>query len=563
MFLFFLSFVAALFEYLGLVLIFQFVLFLSNPDTLYSEKITAFFNNNLNITDYQIISLILGISVAGIYIFKNIYMLVFTKINNHILEDLSVKITLKLIKHLIYGDYILVNSIPAGDKLDIINKVSIVVWQFCLKYITLITNIVIAFILILFLFVKFTACAVASFVLLGTLSGIEYFYLKKCSDFQNKNLTTALNNISSSLLKIISLFKEIKLYGKEEYFEKQSELNYKKYASLNKDKYFNDVFHIYFTEISIMLALMAILAVLFLTSNFSNQILITSISTISVIILRLTPVINRSQSAIYSINSHKKAALQILEFNKKFEKLKIDKTVEKIDFQHVIELKNVNFKYANNASGLKNINLKINKGDFIGIVGKSGCYKTTLALIISGLIKPDSGNITLDGKNLNEYRKWQNNIAFLNQNYGLLFENIYENILMGKEFDKNKIDKLLSELDIEDLKGISDVNLISEGQKQRIALASILYQDKDIIILDEATSSIDVVSEEKINNILKNLSGKKTIISIAHRLQILKYCTKIVYMDFGQIIDVDTFKNLENKYPEFKKITELSNFKSS
>lgn len=485
----------------------------------------------------------------------------FTKFKNNILEDLSVKISLKLIKYLIYGDYVLVNSVPAGDKLDILNKVSIVVWQFCLKYITLITNIVIAFLLILFLFIKFTLCAVVSLVVLGILSGIEYLYLKKCSDFQNKNLTKSLNNISSSLLKIIRLFKEIKLNNKEEYFEKQSENNYKKYASLNKDKYFNDVFHIYFTEISIMLAFIAILVALFLTSNFNNQIVITSVSTISVIILRLTPVINRSQSAVYFINSHKKAALEILEFDKKFKNTEVNKTAEKLAFEKSIELKNVNFSYNDASSGLKNINFKINKGDFIGIVGKSGCYKTTLALIIAGLIKPESGNILIDNHILDKQKEWQNNIAFLNQDYGLLFENMYENINMGRGFDEDKYKKLLVGLDIENLKENSEVNLLSEGQKQRIALASVLYRDKDVIVLDEATSSIDVLSEEKINNILKHLLGKKTIISIAHRLQTLKYCTKIIYMDEGKIIDIDIFKNLEDKYPEFKKIIELSNFK--
>ena len=79
--------------------------------------------------------------------------------------------------------------------------------------------------------------------------------------------------------------------------------------------------------------------------------------------------------------------------------------------------------------------------------------------------------------------------------------------------------------------------------------------------MDEITSSLDVISEDKINELLKNYKNKKTVILIAHRLQILKNCTKVIYMDNGKIIDFDTFENLNNKYEDFKKIIELSSFK--
>lgn len=562
-FLFFMSVIAGCFEYLGLVLIFQFVLFLLNPNAYYSIKIINFFNNYFNLQNYSKISLILGTTIALIYIFKNIYMLVFVKINNHILEDLSVKITLKTVKNLIYGDYILIKSIPVSDKLDILNKISIVVWQYCYKYINFVTNLIVAIILLSYLFVKFTLCAFSASIIIAILSAVEYFYLKKCSDYQNKNFSKCLNDISSVLFKIVSSYKEIKLNNLEEYFSKICKSAFQKYASLNKDRCFNNVFHIYFTEISIMLSFIIVLFVLFYTSNFNNQIIISSISTICVVILRLTPVLNRCQSSIYSINSYRKTAEEMLDFNKKFEN-KIDTTLtkEKLEFKNSITLKNVQFKYAERSFGLENINFEIKKNEFIGIVGKSGCYKTTLALIITGLIKPQSGEILIDEIPLSNYKMWQNNIAILNQDYNLIFDNIYKNIAYSDNCDKSAIDLILNKLNLDEIKN-SDNQMLSEGQKQRISLASVLYKDKDIIILDEATSSVDVISEDKINDILKELKGKKTIISIAHRLQILKHCDKIIYINSGMIEDIDTFKNLEEKYPEFKKMIELSNFKSA
>ena len=206
-----------------------------------------------------------------------------------------------------------------------------------------------------------------------------------------------------------------------------------------------------------------------------------------------------------------------------------------------------------------NINLKINKGDFTGIIGKSGSYKTTLILILSGLIKLQKGKFIVDNNCLdeNDLKKWKNNISILSQNYNLIFTKVKDNF-------KNKpyLPMLFKTLQIENLMDKSIFEL-SNGQKQRLALALTLSEEKEIIILDEATSAVDVLSEEKINEILFELKGKKTIISIAHRLQILKHCNKIIYMDNSKILDIDTFKNLEKKYPDFEKIIELSSFKST
>jgi ATP-binding cassette subfamily C protein len=104
-------------------------------------------------------------------------------------------------------------------------------------------------------------------------------------------------------------------------------------------------------------------------------------------------------------------------------------------------------------------------------------------------------------------------------------------------------------------------NKLSYGEKQRYALANILSQEKEILILDEVTSSSDVILENEINNILLSLKRQKTIIAIAHRFNILKYCDEIIYMHDGKIIDIGSFETLSKKYDEFKKMVELSSFK--
>ncbi|MBR3832426.1 MAG: ATP-binding cassette domain-containing protein, partial [Mycoplasmataceae bacterium] len=489
----------------------------------------------------------MGLAIAVVYILKNIYMLIFTKFNNEILQDLSVNITTKIIKNLLFQDYLKVNKIPNEEKINVISKVNFVVWQYCSKYINLTTNCAIATILLGYLFYKFTICATVAFGFILILALIEYKILKKNSTHQNKHFSTCFDEMNSLILNTISSIKEIKLNNLQEIFIEKIENKCKDYAILNKNRSFCDVFHIYFTEISIMLAFIVILGVLFFTTNFDNQVLITTISTICIIILRLTPVINRAQSCLYSLNSNKSIVLDLINFDNKFNQNFVYSTQkEKLNFTESIELENISFSF-DNQNGIKNLNLKIKKGEFVGIVGKSGCYKTTLSLIIASLIKPQEGYLKIDDKKLNEIelQKWQNNIALMSQDYSILFDSIKENEYLEKM----------------NLKNIANIKELSFGERQRLALANILSQDKEVLILDEITSSSDVINEEKINEILLELKGQKTIIAIAHRLQILKHCSKIIYMDNGKIVDIDSFSTLSNKYEEFKKMIELSNFK--
>lgn len=551
-FLFLFSFVSGLFEFMGLILIFQFVLFLTNSESKYSKNIILFFLDKFNLSDISKISLILGILIALIYIVKNIYMLIFTKFSDNLLQDLNQNIILKIIKHFLFQDFLKINEITNDEKMNILSKVSFVVWEYCYKYINLIANCSVGVILIGCLFCKFTLVALCSTLFLGFLAYIEYKYLKNNSTYQDKHYSICLSKFENILNKTILNIKEIRLNNLEDEFISKIAKNSEDCARLNKNRNFCSILHIYFTEISIMLTFALVLIVFYFTIGFDNKALIGSICAICVIVLRLTPVINRVQSCLYALNSNKCLVSEIINFDKRFKDNDFSTTKEILKLNNYIKLKDVCFSFDDNKTGLKNINLEIKKGDFIGIVGINGSYKTTLSLIISGLLKPQNGEIIVDDKILEkeDYKKWQNNVALLSQDYSILFD---DNNDFSEAF-REYFDKL-------DLKN-KKLNNVSYGEKQRMALANVLSKEKEILILDEISSSSDVLSQEKIIEILENLKGKKTIISIAHRFQILKNCNKIIYLDDGKVIDISTFKKLSEKYPLLRKMIELSNFEA-
>ena len=231
-----------------------------------------------------------------------------------------------------------------------------------------------------------------------------------------------------------------------------------------------------------------------------------------------------------------------------------------------IELKNLYFRYQrSNRNILNNINFIARKGDLIGIAGRSGSGKSTLLNIISGLIKETKGDYYINNKkNLISNKFAKNKISIVNQESYIIPGSIYENIKWDNKDNKKRAYDCLKKIDginfLESLpRGIETIIgegglTISGGQTQLVCIARALFKDSDIVILDEATSSLDKKSEQKIMGIIKALSKKKIIIFISHNLENMIFCNNIYFLNKGQITDEGTFDKLLEKNSLFKKI---------
>jgi len=221
---------------------------------------------------------------------------------------------------------------------------------------------------------------------------------------------------------------------------------------------------------------------------------------------------------------------------------------EPLVFNRSIRLENISFKYITGDDVIYGVSFNINKGEKIAITGESGSGKSTLIDIITGIHKPVSGKIYIDDTILSDknIRSWRIKIGYIPQSIYLFDGSVAENVSFGSIPDEKKIINALQRANIWDFlsqkEGIrtrvgDDGVQLSGGQQQRIGIARALYDDPEILVLDEATSSLDNETEKKIMDEIYNISENKTLIVIAHRLSTVERCDRKISIENGKIND--------------------------
>ena len=287
----------------------------------------------------------------------------------------------------------------------------------------------------------------------------------------------------------------------------------------------------------------------------------------------LTPAKSISK-AFYSLKKGNAAAERVFEIIDSKSEFFDDSNKENLDsFKKCIEFKNVSFKYEN-ATVLNNISLKVNKGEMVAIVGSSGSGKSTLVNLIPRFFDKISGKILIDDIDINNLSrlKIRSLIGIVSQDSILFNTSIKENILLGDS--KGNIDEKLSESlsianadeFINELDDQVDYNVgdngsnLSGGQKQRVAIARAVYSNSPILILDEATSSLDSKSEKLVQDAIDKLMINKTSIVIAHRLSTIQNANKIIVLDKGEIVEQGNHDELIKNDSYYKKLIALQSF---
>jgi ABC-type multidrug transport system fused ATPase/permease subunit len=242
-----------------------------------------------------------------------------------------------------------------------------------------------------------------------------------------------------------------------------------------------------------------------------------------------------------------------------------DKDIVPVPLNDTLKLENISFSYQDDGPlVVNNVNLTIKRGSWIGLLGKSGSGKSTLMDLVMGLLRPSSGQITIDGQPLDEQniRGWQKQIAHVSQHIFLSDGSILENVAFGVpegEIDRDRVLHACREAELEEMidglpEGL-DTTIgergvrLSGGQRQRIGIARALYKQASVLVLDEATSALDDATEAGIMDSIQKLGRSYTVLMIAHRTTTLRDCDRVYRMEHGRITQAGSFADMVKPMP--------------
>ena len=477
-----------------------------------------------------------------VYLLKIFFLIFFQWYKGKFIWDTHNHLSKKIFKKYLEQDLSFFKNNNIGKIIrDVTTEISIFIGSGIGPTINLISNIFILFgFIIIFLIIDFKITSILIifvFTLTFLFNYSNIFFLKRWGLKRQINEGLRISYLNQG----VNSIKEAKLYGKEKWFlNKFDYYNQETFNSLRNYDFIKTLPR-FFLETIILVFSVSIILVFFVDQPLSE--FVPFFAVLFVAFYRAIPIISQLLVSLQSITYAKPSyelIIKSLNFKSENQITKLD--LSPINFNKSIEIKNLSLSYNDNQNFvLNNINLEIKKGDKIGIVGESGAGKSTFLDCLMGLTKPTSGNILVDGKNIFScIREWQRKIGYVPQSIYLIDDSIKKNIAFGEDdevIDIRKINNCIKDTELFSLvnnlpnkensiigeKGTK----ISGGERQRIAIARSLYISPELIIFDEATSGLDLDTENKIIDSINKLSNDKTIIMVSHKMSSLKNCNKI------------------------------------
>jgi ABC-type multidrug transport system fused ATPase/permease subunit len=520
---------------------------------------------------------ILGLIAVAILVGKTILSLYFTRRILFFLSRRAAKLSSELISKLLSKPLLFVQEKTLQQSIFAVTTgVTSITVGILGSAVYLISDIFLLIILTTGLFIVNTLIAISTLLIFS----IVGFALYRIMHVKVKNLGEAQANLSiksnEKIAEVLTSYRELVVRNRRNYYASEiGEIRYKLSNVMAENTFYQNISK-YALEITMVIGALVISAVQFQTQTASHAVAVLAIFLAAS--TRIGPAVLRVQQSLLSIRGNIGASSPTLDL---IDELKdtapLLNSSENFEFNHVgfdasIWVDGVSIKYpTKNINAINNLSLCIKTGSTVAIVGPSGAGKTTLVDLILGIISPDSGNVSISGKSpLDSIATWPGAISYVPQDIQIINGSIAENISMGYQSNSQFIERINNSIKVANLdEFVSQLELgintqvgdrgtkLSGGQRQRLGIARAMFTSPKLLILDEATSSLDGKTEFDINESIQNLRGSTTVLMIAHRLSTVRNADLVVYLEKGELLAVGSFTEVRNLIPDFDKQAKL------
>ena len=547
-------------EMLGIGLILPVISIILDPNFFY-EKIDFLNLKKYNLEETSLIYLSLFFLLA-IYYLKNLYLIFFSWIRNRFSNNVWVSISNQLVSAYLHKSHLYHVDINTAEILR--NMEDSKNFEAFLNQLIFITVETLIFIIIIGTLLIYSPISTIFIVMVVFFCGFAYIKAmsKKLKSWGNER-TEHRKKSTKFLIEAMQGLDQAKINNVVDYFKNKYIKTNKYYAQIHLKYSFFETLPKFLIELIGITTLVIFIAILVGSGTDSKDIILV-MSFITVCLIRLMPSSSKIISSINSLSFFVPVIKNLNEvINKpeevdtinneskknnefKNEKISVDNV---LTFEKSLIIDNVEFAYQNNNCIFRNLNLKINKGEFVGIIGQSGLGKSTLINLILGLLAADKGTIKIDDKNIKEYlNDWRKLIGYVSQDIYILDDTLKKNIAFGienKNIDEKKIEEAIIKSQLQRFvnnlpEGLETVigenaSKISGGQRQRIGIARALYKDPKFLIFDESTSNLDKETSTELIKFMTENKKNFTILFITHKTEQLKNCDKVYKIDNKKI----------------------------
>ncbi len=569
----FLNVTCSMLEIIGIGAVIPFLLLFTKPDAITGNRFLSMIYNFLAPGSQRHFIIQIAVLIIIFFVMKNLYMLGVFICQQRFLRHKYIMMAERLYATYIFSPYKFFFNRSVSELLRNVQVVQSIAMGMFTPVLNLLAEVITVSTIMLFLLYIDPVNSMIIATVMGGMTLLFLAVLKKYSHVLGVRRLACDENLISGVTQSLSSIKETRLLGTEKFFQEKFAQNTKRIGTLGVMMDVMSVAPRFYIE-SLATATILIIMIVMLNTGRSENLILLELSVLGVAAMRLMPSVTRMSVAIGNIR------LYIPAFNEVYAdiiaagkvkphgNLHAAEQVAEFVFEKSIEARDITFSYAPGMKTVDDVSFKINKNQWIGVVGQSGAGKTTVIDLLLGLLEPESGGIMVDGLNIREnLRGWQKKIGYVPQKIFIFNDTIRNNIALGippEEIDDEKVMRAIRIAQLEQLlarlphcldsrMGESGIKL-SGGERQRIGIARALYRDPEVLVMDEATAALDNETEGNFIKAIHTMVGQKTIISIAHRLTTVQNCDTIFFMKNGRIAECGTFSELIDKNAEFRKI---------